>query len=899
MHNMRSVNDLLQLADCDACPLACKPVHGRGNKTADIVIVGDAPSRQDTAEDRVFSKSSGMLMAATVENVGGESGSVYYTNAVLCRPNVVDGVEQAVPRAAVKACSKRLAAEVKSVGPRVVIASGSQVVKDLCETTRPLSKIQGAMHWNENIDSFVIPTYSAGAVLAGAKDSINIFDDIYRAIDRAVLISHGELALPDKTGQNIKWEFVGHDGEKVPRGEFFTWTGYWDPPTDDEKTRALQIVNGWVQDLHHSKLTLALDTESRDLDFFNPMTMIQLYDGDTAYAFTWGVLSDEVVARALHSVLMNPRTHVIMHNLSHDRKVLKYHLGLDFGDRDEDTMAWGLGLTEKGKEVGLKYLSRQYLNAPYYEEELEKYFDPDNDPWDTCPPSVLAEYGCADVFNTYKLGVILPKLVEREGTTELVKGHLTTTARTFADCEYRGIGVDTAYAKELEEQWIPLVDQAEQRIKDYAKSVGFPFNITVCSSQKTAVPCPVCTLDLFTTNSDSFLTIPRADWRSVRTRLTNQDTSCSKCSRRRYIMLQNNEINVRSPKQLAHLAYDILGFREGKQGRTTDKGFMTRNAGHEFVNMVSEFRQRDKLLNSFVRAIQKHVKQDGRIHPSFLLFGAVTGRPSIKDPAMQTIPKFGTDRVAAKMIRRLFPARPGHVIVDADYANLELFTCWAYSEDPELGKALTESDYHAVVAATVLGIPYDQVTEEQRNAFKPLTFGISYGMTAWKMAQTVLKKQSGGSEDVCQQYIDDMWAKFPKWKKTYDKWISDALEHGELTSMIGRKRRWKLINNTNEWHVRNQASNFPSQSLASDLCLNSLNILNKELPALGYGNVLFPVHDSIVSEVRIDKLHEAVALIERVMTTPPFESVAEFRVKVEVGPTLGDVEAYDPDKVYA
>jgi len=503
------------------------------------------------------------------------------------------------------------------------------------------------------------------------------------------------------------------------------------------------------------------------------------------------------------------------------------------------------------------------------------------------------------VYNTYKLKPILKRLAEQEGTADLVTSHLVPTARTFADCEYRGIGVDTKYAKELEEQWIPMVEEAEQRIKDYARSVGFPLDSTVTASQKVGVPCPVCMPATFGSNSSSFTESERKNWREIFSSITGSDPKCSKCSRRRYIMVQENEINVRSSKQLAHLAYDILGFKEGKQGRTTDKGFMARNAGHQFVDLVSRFRQLDKLLNSFVRAILKHVRQDGRIHPNFLLFGAVTGRPSIKDPAMQTIPKFGTDPVAAKMIRRLFPARPGYVIIDVDYSNLELFTTWHYSEDENLGYALTEADYHTTVASAVLGLPYDEVTPEQRNGFKPLTFGISYGMTAWKMAQGPLKEVSGGSEAVCQQYIDDMWAKFPKWKETYDKWISDALETGELTSTMGRKRRWKLINKTNEWHVRNQASNFPSQSLASDLCLSSMNTLNKQLPELGYGWVLFSVHDSLIFEIRADKVHEAVALIEDVMTTPPFASVAQFKVKAEVGKTLGDVEPYSKDIDYA
>lgn len=893
------MKDNSALADCANCPLSYNPVHGRGPTSADVVFVGDAPSREDEKEGRVFSKSAGLLLDATVDDVGGDPRAVFYTNTVLCRSVGQYNTDVPPPASAIKACSKRLNADIKERSPKVVIASGAPAVRTLCETGRPISAIQGAMHWNEACESFVIPTFAPGAVLAGAKDSVHIFDDIYQTLNRAALISRGELALPDKAGQNIPWEFIGHRGEKIPRGEFFTWTGYWDQPTVEEHARASEVISGWIDTLCTGSrtLNLALDTESRDLDFFHPMTMIQLYDGDKAYAFTWGVITSDTVARKLHFVLSHDNTHLIMHNLAHDRKMLKHWLGLDLGERDEDTMVWALGLTEKGREVGLKYQSRQYLNAPFYEENLREWFDPENDPWDMCPPDVLAEYGCADVYNTWKLSNILPRLVVQEGTSNHCKTLLLPAARAFADCEYRGVGVDLKYAKELEEQWVPMVDEAERKLVEYARNQGFPLNPVVTAAKILPLLCPLCcsTNDTVRDATDGR---HRKEWRQVFVNITGTDASCAQCKKRRYIMAPDNSLNVRSFKQLAHLAYDILGFTEGKFGRTTDKKFFERNEGHPFVELMQTFRQLDKLLNSFVRAIAKHVKQDGRIHPSFLLFGAVTGRPSIKDPAMQTIPKFGTDPVAAKMIRKLFPAKPGFLIVDFDYANLELFTCWAYSEDPELGKALTEGDYHTSVASSILGVPYDEVTPEQRNGLKPLTFGLAYGMTAWKMAQGPLKAMSGGSEAVCQQYIDGLWAKFPKWKATYDKWRSDAVELGELTSMMGRKRRWKLINSQNEWHVLNQASNFPSQSLASDLCVNSLIELNKLLPARGYGNVLFSVHDSIVSEIRKDKIHEAVKLIEQVMTTPPFESVAQFKVKAEVGPTLGDVVAYDPEKSY-
>src|SRR5690606_29406103 len=150
----------------------------------------------------------------------------------------------------------------------------------------------GAMTWNADLDRFVIPTFHPSYIL---RDNYGAFDDLYNCLARAVRISQGKVQLPPPGGHKIDWELIGHRGEKVARPDnpkHWTWTGHFEA-TKVETERAKHIVSGWVRRMDHGQdFHCGLDTESRNTNFFDPMTMLQVYDPaeDKAYAFTWGVI---------------------------------------------------------------------------------------------------------------------------------------------------------------------------------------------------------------------------------------------------------------------------------------------------------------------------------------------------------------------------------------------------------------------------------------------------------------------------------------------------------------------------------------------------------------------------------------------------------------------------------
>jgi DNA polymerase I-like protein with 3'-5' exonuclease and polymerase domains len=662
--------------------------------------------------------------------------------------------------------------------------------------------------------------------------------------------------------------------------------------------------------------------------------MFQIADDAAAYSF--GVPWMGATTRwLLKRLLLSENITWWMHNSAYDQQVFQVNLGV-MARNVRDSMAEGLGITEQGEQVGLKALSRVYKNAPYYERELNEACESHRNvlTWKTgplceCHWYALAKYGAYDAWNTRELGRILPSLVDAEGTRQLVDETLLPALQTFAPVELHGCYIDVPYSRELEAEWLPLLQQAESELKEYAREKGFPQDPSVVGAQTRPIPCPLCTQPLIDAGelpASIFPSYDRKFWREVLRDTTSfGDPSCTKCMKRRFVLVQDTELNPRSPKQMQHLAHDILGLYPLEDKRSTDANFFKYWESHELSKKVMALRERDHLLRTYVYGIVDDVWTDGRAHPDFLLFGAVNGRLSVKNPPVQTLPKWGVaDPKMAKLVRKLFAATPGFVIVDADFKNLELFTSAMLSGDEELYRALTEADFHTTTAAAIFskgypcGLDLDEyglcavhgpeVTGLDRFNSKFVTFGIAYGRQAWSLsvgelaeiiASTQAELHANGEyvpagEEIAQAYIDRLWAKYPKWKAAYDKWQYDALEYGELTTPFGRKRRWRLITPDNINQIRNQAVNFPPASTASDINLHAMIRLQKRLTGADLGFPLFPVHDSIVFEVREDRVDEAAAMIEEEMTAPPpFETAIKLQVEIDVGYNLGEVVSYD------
>jgi len=743
----------------------------------------------------------------------------------------------------------------------IVLACGEEAVRQLGFEEK-LGNIQGAGKWVGG--AYVIPTFHPAQVaFSGATDQ---FDDVYETFQRAVRIAQGKLPPPMKT-YDVAWELVTDLGQAYNR-----------------------ILEGMRnQQTRQDNLHIALDTESIAP---NPQPR-PMEDKWFLFQVCWGEkvgLAFEVneASRSMLRTLITTNTWTWdMHNCSYDLQVCKAN-GLPVPKRVTDPMLLGLSMTEHETGIGLKVLSRNYLNAPFYEKELkESGFHFARGPQTEAQWNAVAKYGCFDAYNTWMLAEILPDLVKEEGTWQLYNETLLPAAITFSDLEPYGAAIDMEYNAGLEEAWLPILQEATERVQAFAAEKGFPTDPRVVGAQQKAIPCPECYVEGFRLGPDRKL------WRAELDAAGFGDPSCKRCMKRRFILVPDDTLNLNSSQQMQHLCFDVLGMRMAGGRRSCDKSFWDYNPEHELTKMMGDFRERNHLLRNYIRGIGDDVWNDGRVHADFMLAGTQTGRLSIRNPPLQTLPKWGTSPEMSKLIRRMFVASPGHVIVDVDYKNLELFVAWHYSGDQNLARALTEQDFHTATAAAIFSKPYDEVTGHDRFMSKFVTFGIAYGRQAYSLAQGELKTITGGSETLAQMYIDRFWGLYPEYARVYREWQEKAVQNGELTTPLGRKRRWRLVSRDLLRRIQNQAVNFPIQSLASDTCLHALIRLNTLLPKLGLGHCLFTVHDSIVFEVPEDRVEEACRVIEKEMVTAPYETEVTFFVDIEVGPNLGEVTSLE------
>jgi DNA polymerase-1 len=342
--------------------------------------------------------------------------------------------------------------------------------------------------------------------------------------------------------------------------------------------------------------------------------------------------------------------------------------------------------------------------------------------------------------------------------------------------------------------------------------------------------------------------------------------------------------NINSPQQLADVLFERRGLpvlRRTAKTRvpSTDADVLSELAarGHRLPALLIEYREQAKIKSTYVDALPKQVGADGRVHTRFNQAVAATGRLSSSDPNLQNIP---VRTELGREVRRAFVADPHHVLLAADYSQIELRVLAHLSEDPTLKEAFSRGeDIHRATAALVFGVAPELVGPEQRRAAKTINFGLIYGMGAYALA-----RELGVSNAEAQKFIEAYFARLPKVREYLDRTKEQARETGKVSTLFGRVRFISGLDATNSQvrgNAERQAINAPVQGTAADLMKLAMIRLHRELAEQGLpARLLLQVHDELILEVphKIEK--EAGTLVKRIM-----EGVAELRVplKVDIG----------------
>ena len=345
--------------------------------------------------------------------------------------------------------------------------------------------------------------------------------------------------------------------------------------------------------------------------------------------------------------------------------------------------------------------------------------------------------------------------------------------------------------------------------------------------------------------------------------------------------LAGQPFTIGSPKQLGDILFDKLGYKGGRKGKTgqysTDQAILEGLAGEgaEIATKVLEWRQLSKLRSTYTEALQEAINpQTGRVHTSYSLVGAQTGRLSSTEPNLQNIP-IRTE--IGRQIRDAFVAEPGNVLLAADYSQIELRLAAHMADVPELKEAFAAGeDIHARTAQEMFG----EVNRDTRGRAKTVNFAILYGISRWGLGSRL-----GVPAEEAQAIIDLYFQRFPGIQRYIHDTLGQVRERGYSETLFGRKCWFPRIGSPNQAERQGSeraAINAPIQGTCADIIKRAMVRMMPALEAAGLGHVrmLLQVHDELVFELPEADADAASAVIRQVM-----ESAA--RPSVELSVPLG------------
>jgi DNA polymerase-1 len=433
------------------------------------------------------------------------------------------------------------------------------------------------------------------------------------------------------------------------------------------------------------------------------------------------------------------------------------------------------------------------------------------------PVEKVAPYACADVDMTTRLVEGLTQELEARGLWSLFTDVEMPLVPVLTDMERTGIRLDVRVLHEMSDQLDQRLREIEREIQDW---VGYSFNIN--STQQL---------------SDAL-----------------------------FIKLSLPTDGLKKTKSGYYST--AAGELEGLRGQ------------HPVIDLILEQRQLTKLKSTYVDALPQLLNpRTGRIHTSFNQTGAVTGRISSSNPNLQNIP-IRTE--LGREVRRAFVAEARWKLVAADYSQVELRIMAHIAQDPGLLAAFERGeDIHAATAATVLGVPLAEVTKDQRRIAKSVNFGLSYGQSAFGLAQ-----QTGMSREEATQFIKTYFEKYPGVREYIERTKRQAARQGYVETLLGRRRYFPNLDKMRgpeRGRAEREAINMPIQGTAADIIKIAMIRLHQALRERRLrSRMLLQVHDELVLEAPDDEVDAVIPLVQDVMGGAS-ELAVPLKVDVEVG----------------
>jgi len=504
-----------------------------------------------------------------------------------------------------------------------------------------------------------------------------------------------------------------------------------------------------------------------------------------------------------------------LHNTKFDELVM-WNAGYSINNVDFDTLIAACLVKEPAQRINLKALSLHFFDEPMrkFKHVMGKQYKH----FSEVPINEGAEYGAHDALQTFKLRTMLSKILDREPKLKnLFETIDMPLMHVLTNMEKRGMLLDATVLEQVGKKVVKALEILEGKI--YA-----------------ALPAAYQEEDI--------------------------------------------TLNLRSPKQIEELLFVHLGLptvkKSPKGARSTDQEVLRElSKVHPVPGMIIKHRELTKLNNTYIEPLPKQIiVKTGRVHTSFSQTFAATGRLSSNEPNLQNIPASGDYGLE---VRKAFIAPKDHLLLSADYSQIELRVLAHLSGDENLITAFKENkDIHAQTAAQLFNLPLDKITTKERQIGKRVNFGIVYGQTPFG-----LSKELGIKQGQAREYIDKYFEQYPSVKSWMQTVVDETLDKGYCENLWGRRRHVPEIYEKNRSRFelgKRIAINTVVQSTAADLIKMAMieleNRFNKQQKQT---KLLLQIHDELLIELHQKDLPEVESITKSIM-----EEIVSWKAPIKV-----------------
>lgn len=516
--------------------------------------------------------------------------------------------------------------------------------------------------------------------------------------------------------------------------------------------------------------------------------------------------------------------------------------------------------------------------------ESEGIFEFSNDEKDSCVYQLLRL--------EYKLYVWDAKKYAKD-----IKNVSLEYFKNFFDIKLASFTLNTESANSLEimcEKYLSSIDMSSSSAK--VKSIYQIGKILDKNLEEEGLKVIFKTIDLpmlyvLATMEEAGILIDTSFFKKLSSDFTNELNLIEK----EIIKSCNSSINLKSPKQVGILLFEKLqlpSLKKTKTGYSTDSSVLHKLESMKLSpvpGLILKFREYDKLLSTYVDSLPTLIHEDGRLHTTFNLTVAATGRLTSENPNLQNIP-IKTER--GKLLRKGFVSSNNRTLISADYSQVELRILAHYCQDPAMLEAFKhDKDIHRQTASEVFGIRADNITDEQRSYAKAINFGLIYGQSSFGLAE-VLNITQGEAKGFIEKYFQ----RFSAVKIYLDSLKEFCEKNGYAQTYLGRKRYLPDIKSTNRLikaQADRMAINTPIQGTAADLMKLSMVELYQKLDLkFPTSKLLLQVHDELIIECDDSDILDVAKLVKQVMESSMALTVP-LKVDVSRGKNWLDMEEID------